>query len=402
VYKITPAANLDGGKITAATEEAVAGLPTRLVIEPTVAYGVDEGSIAIYNSDGNNLWSTTATVTRVEDAVGIQYDFIMPDQDVVPTASFFRLKGTVQVTGYKPVKIEAFEEGADYEWLPIAETTTFGLPTADYAWTIDPKSYVYTNDGTTTGWTRNVIFRITLTSTDGTITYPYTVKRSISNLYNESNYAVYIPVNTLSNVYAKELTDTSITLSWDQAAWAVGGYQVYRNDGGSYVKVGNVIALDKTKETAEYLDTGLQFNYTYNYYVVGLIDTNGTEGNISYINVKTSSVWILQGNGRYKSPTITHDETTKQRYNFATTSPDTYINVYLEVSSEQNYDWAFVSSLDNPNATYSNGYETRISGENSTTIAIYVPTAGSHFIEIGYGKDSSVSSGSDCAWFLIY
>jgi hypothetical protein len=407
VYKITPAANLDGGKITAATEEAVAGLPTRLVIEPTVVpaaslyYGVDEGRIYINNTSGNSLG---IPVTRVEDAAGIQYDFVMPNQDVIPTASFFRLKGTVQVAGagYKPVKIEAFEEGADYEWLPIAESASFGLPTADYAWTIDPKSYVYLNNGSTTGGTRNVIFRITLTSTDGKITYPYTVKRSISNLYNESNYPVYIPVNTLSNVYAKESTTTSITLSWDQAAWAVGGYQVYRYDGSSYVKVGNVIALNKTQETAEYTDATLQSAYSYSYRVVGIINTEGTEGTqSSTINEKTRYQAPASVNGYFNDGYSLQNYIYWAQVPYGQNSDSVYYDVYrngeyiANTSSLYYYD-SYASNSWDFNTTYqytivARGSDGRDSVESTASASIKTP----YITDISAYNDSEnyISSG---------
>jgi hypothetical protein len=82
--------------------------------------------------------------------------------------------------------------------------------------------------------------------------------------------------------------------------------------------------------------------------------------------------------------------------------PDAYIIVQLDVSSESGYDYAFISTLDNDSATYSSGYYTRISGTESVTAAIPVPTAGSHFIEIGYQKDGWQFSGSDCAWFKVF
>jgi hypothetical protein len=73
------------------------------------------------------------------------------------------------------------------------------------------------------------------------------------------------------------------------------------------------------------------------------------------------------------------------------------------VSSESGFDYAFISTLDNANATYSSGYYTGslISGTDSKSITILVPTAGDHFIDIGYRKDGSQNGGSDCAWFKV-
>jgi uncharacterized repeat protein (TIGR02543 family) len=73
------------------------------------------------------------------------------------------------------------------------------------------------------------------------------------------------------------------------------------------------------------------------------------------------------------------------------------------VSSESGCDYAFISTLDNSSATSTSGYYTGslISGEQSVTVTIPVLTAGDHFIDIGYRKDGSVNSGSDCAWFKV-
>jgi uncharacterized repeat protein (TIGR02543 family) len=56
--------------------------------------------------------------------------------------------------------------------------------------------------------------------------------------------------------------------------------------------------------------------------------------------------------------------------------------------------------LDNPNG-YDYYPDNLISGTQSTKVIIPVPDPGSHFIDIGYGKDGSVNSGSDCAWFEV-
>jgi hypothetical protein len=68
------------------------------------------------------------------------------------------------------------------------------------------------------------------------------------------------------------------------------------------------------------------------------------------------------------------------------------------VSSELSCDYALVGELD---TALEDSYCDAISGETSTIISIPVPTAGSHSVDIGYEKDSSISVGSDCAWFVI-
>jgi hypothetical protein len=127
--------------------------------------------------------------------------------------------------------------------------------------------------------------------------------------------------------------------------------------------------------------------------------------NIAYSSVSGSALWTLESDGRRRSPVISHNITTKTRVNF-TAAANASITITLDVSSES-YDYAFISTMDNANTTYDNGYYTgsRISGTSSTTssvtVTIPVSTAGSHFIDICYRKDESVDSGSDCAWFKV-
>jgi hypothetical protein len=122
--------------------------------------------------------------------------------------------------------------------------------------------------------------------------------------------------------------------------------------------------------------------------------------NISYTAVSGDS-WTVQGDGGYKSPTITHNETSKLRVDFTSTGTNAVLTIQLDVSSESGYDYAFVGNLDDDSATRTSNYYARISGANSQIVTITVPSAGSHYVEIGYAKDGSVSDGSDCAWFKI-
>jgi hypothetical protein len=113
--------------------------------------------------------------------------------------------------------------------------------------------------------------------------------------------------------------------------------------------------------------------------------------------------WTLQPDGRRKSPSPGDGNVTKSRISITSTAANQVITIQLDVSSEKDYDYAFISTLDNSSATYSSGYFTgsNISGETSVTVTIPVPTVGSHFIDIGYRKDAATSAGSDCAWFKV-
>ncbi|WP_010253193.1 hypothetical protein [Treponema primitia] len=122
------------------------------------------------------------------------------------------------------------------------------------------------------------------------------------------------------------------------------------------------------------------------------------EGEISNINSPISGSWELQSDGRYKSPPIGDGETTKMKIYF-TTIGTTTLQIKLDVSSESDGDYAFVGNLDSLASLSS--YRNRISGDTSQTIAIPITSASNPYIEIGYGKNGSVSAGDDCAWFKI-
>jgi hypothetical protein len=132
----------------------------------------------------------------------------------------------------------------------------------------------------------------------------------------------------------------------------------------------------------------------------GWVDSpTGSNSNLS--DITHDSVWTIQPDGTRKSPVITHNGLTKNRINFTTSQANQAIIINLKVSSEANYDFALVGLLDNSNLSLSGNYTDRISGEMEKLISVNIPQAGTHFIEVGYGKDGSVSNGSDCAWYSI-
>jgi hypothetical protein len=143
-------------------------------------------------------------------------------------------------------------------------------------------------------------------------------------------------------------------------------------------------------------------NFSAHSHVQAVFGQLSTITDITYSSV-SGGTWTLQSDGRRKSPAISHNGVTKARVSFTSTGADADITIALDVSSESGYDFAFISTLDNASATYDSGYYTgsRISGTQSVSITIPVPTAGSHFVDIGYRKDSSESTGSDCAWFKV-
>jgi uncharacterized repeat protein (TIGR02543 family) len=134
--------------------------------------------------------------------------------------------------------------------------------------------------------------------------------------------------------------------------------------------------------------------------------TPGSQSSSGITNISYSSVsggeWILQGDGSRKSPTTSHGTTAKARISFTSTASAS-ITILLTVSSESGCDWAFIGQLDNASATSTSGsYQSSvISGDTSVTLIIPISSAGSHSIDIGYSKDGSINSGSDCAWFTV-
>lgn len=92
--------------------------------------------------------------------------------------------------------------------------------------------------------------------------------------------------------------------------------------------------------------------------------------------------------GEYRSsPTQANSSTKKDRLNFTTTKPNQILTLEVFVSSESK-DFGVVTLLDTAYAA-GGSYTWRKSGVVKETIEILVPTAGSHFIEIAYVKDSS-------------
>ncbi|MDR2784088.1 MAG: hypothetical protein LBB48_09690, partial [Treponema sp.] len=129
-------------------------------------------------------------------------------------------------------------------------------------------------------------------------------------------------------------------------------------------------------------------------------------GGITYSSV-SGGAWTVESDGRRKSPRISGGGLTKARISFTCNSTAAYITIRLDVSSESGRDYAFISQVDNADATSGSGYyydnysSSVISGENSVLVTIPVSSPGGHFIDIGYSKDQDMNFGSDCAWFKI-
>jgi hypothetical protein len=97
---------------------------------------------------------------------------------------------------------------------------------------------------------------------------------------------------------------------------------------------------------------------------------------------------------------------TKARIRFTSGGGNASITIQLRVSSYSSYylyDYAFISTLDNADATSSSGYYSgsRIYGNQTVSITIPVSSPGNHFIDVGYQQNSSYTSSSYGAWFTV-
>ena len=89
-----------------------------------------------------------------------------------------------------------------------------------------------------------------------------------------------------------------------------------------------------------------------------------------------------------------------KKITFETFKDNVTVTLNIVSSSEQSFDFAYACDLDGTSG-YSNA-KYKISGYNkSITCEYVVPTKGSHWIYIGYRKDSSGNSYNDCGYFNI-
>lgn len=101
-----------------------------------------------------------------------------------------------------------------------------------------------------------------------------------------------------------------------------------------------------------------------------------------------------------KSIAIGNNGITKHRVSFTTNSDNCRLGFELKAYSEINADFMLIGFLDNDQLTRTSNYHDRISGNGvSKTVEIVVPTAGTHFIEFAYAKDSSSASYGDYGLF---
>ena len=106
------------------------------------------------------------------------------------------------------------------------------------------------------------------------------------------------------------------------------------------------------------------------------------------------------GKTYYKIPSGGSSSDVVKKITFETLYDNATIILNIVSSSEGSFDYAYACELDGPSG-YSNA-KYKISGNNqSITHEYVVPTKGSHWIYIGYRKDSSGNSYNDCGYFSI-
>lgn len=119
------------------------------------------------------------------------------------------------------------------------------------------------------------------------------------------------------------------------------------------------------------------------------------------IKVTHGSVWTLE-NGYYLSPTIEDNGITINRLTIVTTKPNQLLAIELWADSETNWDRVVVGKLDTEGITRLDNVFDYVSGPNVKKIVyLPIPTAGTHFVDIAYAKDSSQSLYSDCGRYRI-
>ena len=102
----------------------------------------------------------------------------------------------------------------------------------------------------------------------------------------------------------------------------------------------------------------------------------------------------------YKIPSGGYSSDVVKKITFETLKDNVTVTLNIVSSSERSFDFAYACDLDGTSG-YNNA-KYKISGNNqSITHEYVVPTKGSHWIYIGYRKDSSGDHYNDCGYFNI-
>ena len=177
-------------------------------------------------------------------------------------------------------------------------------------------------------------------------------------------------------------------LSYRYSKWVAG--LEYRNDNNPYYRDGNgqgIIDVVYTDAITIY-DPYSNATPPAGYICRKTHRSNGT------IEFASKGDWAQSGN-TFTSNKIKARTSTWAKIIFRTYVANTVITVKIIASSEANYDWGYVCGLDKAYST--SDYLARVSGTNSRTVEITVPTMGVHYFYVGYTKDGSGDNNNDNA-----
>ena len=177
-------------------------------------------------------------------------------------------------------------------------------------------------------------------------------------------------------------------LSYRYSKWVAG--LEYRNDNNPYYRDSNgqgiidVVYTDAITIYDPYSNATPPAGYICR-------KTHRSNGTIEFASVGD---WAQSGN-TFTSNKIKGGTSTWAKIIFRTYVANTVITVKITASSEASYDWGYVCGLDKAYST--SDYLARVSGTDSRTVEITVPTMGEHYFYVGYTKDRSGDNNNDNA-----
>lgn len=177
-------------------------------------------------------------------------------------------------------------------------------------------------------------------------------------------------------------------LSYRYSKWVAG--LEYRNDNNPYYRDSNgqgiidVVYTDAITIYDPYSNATPPAGYICR-------KTHRSNGTIEFASVGD---WAQSGN-TFTSNKIKGGTSTWAKISFRTYVANTVITVKITASSEASYDWGYVCGLDKAYST--SDYLARVSGTDSRTVEITVPTMGEHYFYVGYTKDGSGDNNNDNA-----
>lgn len=221
----------------------------------------------------------------------------------------------------------------------------------------------------------------------------------------QSQSGVESPLGCYRGIY----NASSTYYKGDEVIYAIGGlYSLYRQVSNAACK--NIPPTNTTywEPQASAGNNGDWYKFLYRHSVIKPTKPNGNAPvgwsetpDMEVLSFSHSGTFSYK-DGYYVSPPTADNELNKNRISFTTTIPNQVVAIELVASSEDGFDVGIVGLLDNTAMTRTTNYTDRVWGNNtSKTIYVNVPTAGNHFIEIGYAKDGSGSRYEDCVKYRV-